>query len=262
LSAELALDAALWSVLDAADPVAEHPQTLQTFARGGALTRFAEMCFDHVLFREVLEEEAARAEEEAARSAKTAGQAGAKAGPTDAELVLQAETGTSGAFDVLVERYFSMVTGVAYSLISDADAARDVAQESFFEAARTLPLLRDRNKFANWLYGIARRKAIYILRRRRMHKTAIEFRKDEENAAAPQEEPGAPMARNERSGEIRRALEQLPEIYREILVLKYMDSRSYEEIAALLGISLAAVDKRLTRGKAMLRESLRRWMDE
>ena len=61
---------------------------------------------------------------------------------------------------------------------------------------------------------------------------------------------------------IREQLNQLPEIYREILVLRYIDGRSYEEIAQVLGISLAAVDKRLMRGKALLREALRKWLDE
>ncbi len=70
------------------------------------------------------------------------------------------------------------------------------------------------------------------------------------------------MARQEKAQEIRRALNQVPEIYREILVLRYMDDRSYEEISSLLGISVAAVDKRLMRGKEMLRSSLRRWISE
>ena len=52
---------------------------------------------------------------------------------------------------------------------------------------------------------------------------------------------------------------ELPEIYREVLALKYVDGRSHEDIAKVLQISLAAVDKRLMRGKEMLRESLQRW---
>jgi RNA polymerase sigma-70 factor (ECF subfamily) len=185
------------------------------------------------------------------------------AGLSDAELVHAALAHrVPGAFDLLVERYFNLTAAAAYALLADAEDARDVAQDAFLEAARTLPLLREPAKFANWVYGIARRKAIYVLRRRKLHHQALEYKQDEERALPPAEEAGAPLARQERAGEIRRALDQLPEIYREVLVLKYMDGRSYEEIATLLGLSQAAVAKRLTRAKGMLRESLRPWMGD
>ncbi|GMV81560.1 MAG: hypothetical protein AMXMBFR7_27440 [Planctomycetota bacterium] len=261
------LDRALWRWLDPAG-LDGAPETEAGEAREpGALTallaelpdarRLVELATAHVLIREVAQEEAAirLSPRESQRLAKVAG-------PTDEELVLQVERGIPGAFDVLMERYFNLVVGVAYSLLGDADTARDVAQDAFLEAAKMLHTLRERNKFGNWLYGITRLRAIYVLRRKRMHRQAIEVKKDEEKSIEPHEDPSAPMDKRERGHQIREALNQLPEIYREILVLKYIDGRSYDEIGALLGISLAAVDKRLMRGKAMLRESLRRFIKE
>ena len=261
-----ALDALHWAWLDpsgAADASATSrppgpPQSGQGERGGPAVPlsepvvarRFAQICLDHVLLRELVQEEAASL-------------AAPCAGLSDAELVHAALAHrVPGAFDLLVERYFNLTAAAAYALLSDAEAARDVAQDAFLEAARTLPLLREPAKFANWVYGIARRKAIYVLRRRKLHHQALEYKQDAERALPPAEEAGAPLARQERAGEIRRALDQLPEIYREVLVLKYMDGRSYEEIATLLGLRQAAVDKRLTRAKAMLRESLRPWMGD
>lgn len=251
-----ALDALLWSFLDPAADADRNAaaEAVEKQAAPPLAARLVELCLQHVLIRECATEEAARAE--------TSRPARVHAGPADAELVLQAEQGVPGAFEVLMERYLSMVIGVAYSLLSDKEAAQDIAQDTFMEAAQTLTLLRERDKFGNWLYGIARRKASYVLRRRKMHHAAIQYKQQEEKTLPQQDDPGAPIARRERNENIREALNQLPEIYREILVLRYIDGRSYEEIAAVLGVSLAAVDKRLMRGKSMLRESLRRWTGE
>lgn len=254
MSAALPFDAAVWSWLDGPAAVAGPPA--ERLNQANAAQRLVEICLDHVLLREVVLEEDARA----ADGAGLAPDAQAAEGLGDEALVLQAEQDVPGAFNVLVERYFSLVVGAAYSQLGDIDAARDVAQDAFLEAARKLETLRERDKFGNWVYGIARRKAIYVLRRRKLHQAAI--KEVQEQVQQPVDDPAAPMARAERNQQIRQALTQLPEIYREILVLKYIDERSYEDIAKVLGISLAAVDKRLMRGKEMLRESLRRWMNE
>ena len=253
-------DVSVWSYLDfsatSGDPPASGAESAQHgvealmagLAAPNPARRLVELCLQHVLLRELVQEESART--------TTA------VGPSDAELVLQAEQNVPGAFEVLMERYLSIVVGTAYSQLSDIEAAKDVAQDTFFEAIRTLPLLREREKFGNWVYGIARRKASYQLRRRRMHKAAVDYRQQVEKAQPGPDDPSAPLVRRERAEEIRSALQQLPEIYREILVLKYLDGRSYDEIAAILGITLAAVDKRLMRGKSMLKETLRHWTTE
>ncbi|MCZ7646442.1 MAG: RNA polymerase sigma factor [Planctomycetota bacterium] len=252
-----ALDRDVWDWLDPVPGAPRGPALAAALAEEPSARRLVELALEHVLIREVAQEEAARklSPRESQRLAKIAG-------PNDEELVLQVEQGIPGAFDALMERYFNLAVGVAYSLLGDAEAAKDVAQDAFLEAAKMLHTLRERNKFGNWVYGITRRRAIYVLRRRKMHRAAIEVKKDEEKAAPVPDDPGTPLDKRERSQHIRDALGQIPEIYREVLVLKYMDGRSYEEIAALLGISLAAIDKRLMRGKAMLRDSLRKFIDE
>ncbi len=180
---------------------------------------------------------------------------------SDAELVLRAEGGEKAAFEELVDRHYEVVVTAAYSVLANVDAAKDCAQEAFLEAARTLTRLRDKAKFSPWIYGISRRKAIYLLRRQRQDSEALRVKTDESKSVLPAFTPSEQASHNEKLESIRRALNQLPEIYREILLLKYVDNRSHEDIAQLLEISLAAVDKRLMRGKDMLRESVRRWHD-
>jgi RNA polymerase sigma-70 factor (ECF subfamily) len=250
---DAALDALLWAFLDPDGTLATRPEQAEAalatrWAEPGMVRRLAELALQHVLLRELAQEEQATP--------------AAAAGLEDAELVRQAGRDVPGAFDTLVERYFNLVAAAAYAILSDAEAARDVAQDAFLEAARTLSLLRERDKFGNWVYGIARRKAIYVLRRRKLHHAALLYKQDEERAQPPPDDPAGPMTRRERAGQIRQALDHLPEIYREILILKYMDGRSYDEIATLLGLSSSAVDKRLTRAKVLLRDSLKRWLDD
>lgn len=241
----------VWSFLDTetgGTPDQTERELATRWQDPGAVRRFVEMCLDHVLLHDLLQE-------------KTASQP-LPAGLTDAELVKQAGNGVPGAFDMLVERYFNMVAAAAYALLSDAEAARDAAQESFLEAAQSLPLLREPDKFANWVYGIARRKAIYTLRRRKLHQSAILIKQEQARAQPDKSDPRLPIVSNERGEVVRQALARLPEIYREVLVLRYMDGRSAEEITSILGLSTAAVEKRLARAKSLLREHLKEWIED
>ena len=182
---------------------------------------------------------------------------------TDADLVKRAEGGDPAAFELLVERYYEIAVSAAYSLLADVDSSKDCAQEAFLEAAKTLSHIRDKAKFGQWIYGISRRKAIYILRRQKLHTQALRVKTDESRRLKPVSSPSEQMSRQEKHASVLRALHQVSEKYREVLVLKCIDERSHEDIARILNISLAAVDKRLVRGKEMLREVLRRWkLDE
>jgi len=178
---------------------------------------------------------------------------------SDAELVERAEGGERAALDELVARHYDTVTAAAFAVLGNTDAARDCAQEAFLEAATMLGRLRDKAKFAAWIYGIAKRKAIYMLRRQRLHSDAMKVKTDESRSKIAVHNPSELAGHEEKLASIRRALSEIPEIYREVLALKYVDGRSHEDIAKVLQISLAAVDKRLMRGKDMLRESLHRW---
>lgn len=240
----------VWRLLDSDHGLRDNVERklAERWQEPGAVRRFVELCMDHVLLHDLLQE--------------TTAMRPLPAGLTDAELVKQADEGVPGAFDVLVERYFNMVAAAAYTTLSDAEAARDVAQESFLEAAQCLPMLRERDKFANWVYGIARRKAVYALRRRKLHQSAITIREEHVRAQPDKSDPRLPIVSTERRDVVRQALAKLPEIYREVLVLRYMDGRSSREITDILGLRIPAVEKRLARAKSLLRERLQKWIEE
>jgi len=180
----------------------------------------------------------------------------------DEDLVTRAQLGEKAAFERLVEKYYDVVVTAAYTVLSNVDASKDCAQDALMEAAQNLSKLRDKNKFDRWIYGIARNKAKYYLQRQHLHSEALKVKTDESRRLKPVASPSEQLSKNEQLDSIRRALSEVPEIYREVLVMKYIDGRSHDDIARLLDISLAAVDKRLMRGKGMLRESLARWKSE
>lgn len=181
---------------------------------------------------------------------------------SDADLVTRAEAGDPAAFNELVDRYFDIAISAAYKVLMDPEAARDCAQEAFLEATANLGTLREKNRFSGWIYGIAYRKAIAVVRRSKLHVAAMEHKKDESRSVIPLGTPLEQAETKEKNKSILAALHEIPEIYREVIILKYIDGRSHQDIAQILDLTHAAVDKRLTRGKDLLRESLGRWRTE
>lgn len=177
-------------------------------------------------------------------------------GQDDALLVARSLADDHEAFRILLERYEGAVTALAYAMVGDREAARDVAQEAFCEAYRLLESLRAPEKFGGWVCGIARRKSIYHLRRRKRSRQVRDISL-ESRARDPALTPSDHLERSEVRRRVLQALERLSEKYRVVLVLKYVEGMSYERIAELMEIRLATVDKRLTRAKAMLRNLLK-----
>lgn len=174
---------------------------------------------------------------------------------TEAEevLLLSAKHGDQNAFADLVRRYQTMVYNLAYSLLGEAEAAADAAQEAFFRAWRGLPSFAGDSSFATWLYVIAHRTSLTIATRRR---ATIPLAEVPEPHAGEASDPFAATVRNQEAEMLRRALMRLPARARTALVLYHYHDRSYEEIARITGEPLGTVRTRLHRGRARLKEIL------
>ncbi len=176
--------------------------------------------------------------------------------PTDERLWSAALAGDPHAFGHIVERYQSLVCAVTYAGVGELGLSQDLAQDTFVTAWRRLGSLREPEHLRAWLCGIARTLASNARRRRaRRGGEAIGL-----EAIA---EPGAPEAGpldlligRDEEALLQRALAELPEPYREPLVLFYRDDRSVAQVAAQLDLSEAAVRQRLSRGRALLREEV------
>lgn len=175
-------------------------------------------------------------------------------GKGDAELVGEALEGNKAAFEVLAERYSRQVVALTYAMIRDREKARDLAQEAFLEAYRALRRLREPGKFGSWLTGIARRRCIYAIRRERRAARALAVRA--EQPPPERSDPQAEAGQSDMEGRLLAAVGKLGRRYREVLVLRHFEHKSYAEISELLDLSVATVEKRLTRARNKLRAML------
>ena len=172
----------------------------------------------------------------------------------DADLIAACQSGDLSAFERLVNRYQDRVIRVLYLLLGDADDAQDVGQETFLRAYRYIGSFRGRSSIATWLHRIAINTA---------HNWIRDNRRNIELATAPEElrqvertRPEDLLLERERQLEIKSALKELPQHYREAIVLRYFDDLSYEEIAEIQQVPIGTVRSRLAKGRDLLSRSL------
>lgn len=187
-------------------------------------------------------------------------------GPSDQELVGRAKHGDPVAFELLIQRYQSLVCVVAYRQLHSTDLVEDVAQETFVRAFLHLGELGDVQRFKSWLLRIAANLSLDFLRRRKRQGVSL----DEtggfvaaESAAAKSPRPEAQEAdRHAVSEEVRvqivEAIYALPEEYQMPAAMKYLEEVPYKEIARRLGLREEAVRKRIHRANLMLRRKLQK----
>lgn len=142
----------------------------------------------------------------------------------------------------------------ARSLLADPAAAEDVAQETLLRFQSAPPPAGETRP---WLYRIARNLCLDILRRRNMSPTRGARANSSPDPAADTAGPATRAAADDRREFIHRALEAMPNDYREVLILKHFEGLSREEIASVLELSEQAVKGRLVRASEYLREQLR-----
>jgi RNA polymerase sigma-70 factor (ECF subfamily) len=183
--------------------------------------------------------------------------------PSDGELIAQVLAGDESSYEVLVTRYRDYVYTIAVRIVGNEEDARDVAQEAFVRAYRALPRFRGDSKFSSWLYRIATNRALTHLKKRRRRAVTVDIE------AGPHVEAGAiDDGRGDevspeiavRDEEFRRAVRsavlELPEQYRVVVTLFYLEERSYKEVAATLGIPMGTLKTHLHRARALLRDIL------
>jgi len=168
------------------------------------------------------------------------------------DLVRAAQNGEPRAFSELIRRYERTALAIAYATAGDGERAGDVVQEAFARAWQKVRTLREPSRFASWLAGIVRNIAVDEQRRRRRHgmeELAVD-------SADPSATPAQEADRRETRSQVAAALEQLDDISRSAVVLRYYEGLSSKQIADLLDVSPAAVDMRLMRARQELRRLL------
>ena len=173
----------------------------------------------------------------------------------ETQLIYRAIAGDSDSFGQLVEAYQRAIFCLVLGKVNDYESARDLTQDTFVQAYLSLHRLSNAERFAPWLYGIARNLANDYMRRKRDFVSLDDAFRDGEDMDYLQIPP-PDEERIEMRQRILEAIERLPDKSREAVLLFYGEGYRYREIAALLGVSSGVVRSRLEYGRKKLREEL------
>jgi len=148
---------------------------------------------------------------------------------------------------------------VALARVGEPEAADDVLQEVAMTAVQKGIQLRDRSRVAGWLYRLAVVAALQYRRRQGRRRKLLDryaTREPSLDGAAREPNPLSWLLADEQKSVVRQALEMLPPRDAEIMLLKYTEDWSYQEIAEHLGLSVSAVEARLHRARHKMRHAL------
>ena len=175
--------------------------------------------------------------------------------PCDRELIDATLRGDSAAFGALVRRYQDRLLSAVFHVSGSRDEAEDVVQEAFVQAYLKLTSFAGGSSLYTWLYRIAFNTAIS---RRRKRRGGLEQARDLGGSEPTDEtEPAEDrLLRKERAAVVQRALAQLPDDFRTVLVLREMEGCDYDTIAQILDLPIGTVRSRLHRARLQLKTEL------
>ena len=181
----------------------------------------------------------------------------------DRMLIARAQTGDASAFNDLIKVYEKAVFNFALRLTSDYDDAHDIAQDAFIRAFNAIHSFRGDASFTTWLFRITTNVFLDDRKKKRAHpvQSLDEYVSVDEGTMARQVEDHAPGPESiatdkERTAALNRAIQQLPEYQRAMVVMYHIEQKAYEEIAEILEIPIGTVKSRLNRARLALKEIL------
>ncbi len=177
------------------------------------------------------------------------------------DMLQAAKNGNLNAFELIVKTYERLVYSIAYKMFSNADDAKDIAQEVFIKVYRNIEKCTDAKALKGWVCTIASNTCIDEIRKRKRKEAVsldavIETGEGEINLNLPDNKrtPEESVLRMEKFDELKRALDKLPEGYRILVILRDIEGLSYTELAEATCTNLGTVKSRLSRARAMLKD--------
>jgi RNA polymerase sigma-70 factor, ECF subfamily len=191
----------------------------------------------------------------------------------DVDLVSRAQDGDQEAFEALVKQYQGKAYAIAYNMCSgDSEEAKELTQEAFLRAFRSLKNFRGKSSFYTWFYRILINTCLDSRRRRSRWEGIFSFwRRDKHEKASSDEisaqypdpkehsNPMDALSNKQLAQEIRQALASLPEKQRVVFQLKVLHGMRIREIAKIMGSAEGTVKSHLFRATHFMREALQEW---
>ena len=191
---------------------------------------------------------------------------------TDEDLVARARTKDFAAFEELVERYEDKIFRLAFRFVRNETEAKEIVQDTFLLVWRKLDTFKGDSQFGSWLYRVASNTALMRLRAQRRHpeisteELPVDYLDNYGQVPAAGENwakrPDDELQSDELRRRIQKAVDELPEIYRTVFLIRDVEGLSTEETAEVLEISIPTVKTRLHRARLALRDAITRYFDQ
>lgn len=181
---------------------------------------------------------------------------------SEQELVRLAKNGDRSAQAKIVKDHEKMVYNLGLKLLGNEDTAECVLQETFLKVLQALPDFQEKSQLSTWIYRIATNQALMRLRSRKRKFVPIDEAPDDDGkdysvfVKSLDANPLDNVLNQELKQNMDRAIEQLPENYKTVFVMKDIEGLALKEIAEILDLSLPAVKSNLHRARIMLRNKL------
>ncbi|MFC1475752.1 sigma-70 family RNA polymerase sigma factor [Candidatus Zixiibacteriota bacterium] len=182
---------------------------------------------------------------------------------TDEVLIRSALKGDQEAYKKLLERHRHAIFHIAYKIVRNSEEAADLVQETFMKAFGSLATYRFEYRFSTWLYRIAANNAIDMLRKRKIEALSLDRPVETKDGTVELQlpdwthNPEFDFTRKQRRISIEEAIEALPDKYREVIVFRHNEDKSYDEIARILDIPVGTVKARIFRARELLKKKLK-----
>ena len=183
---------------------------------------------------------------------------------TDEELILRFQEGDEQAYIELVKRYKDKLINFVYRLVSDRDQAEDIIQDTMLKLYTHKHYYKNIAKFSTWIYTIAGNFAKTELRKKKTRKVTnnSQLGPEDRDYDPPSSDP-SPQKLVERdfiNGKIHEAIDNLPEHFRVVTVLRDIEKLPYEEISSIVDVPLGTVKSRINRARLQLQKDLKNYV--
>lgn len=181
---------------------------------------------------------------------------------TDEELIEKIKDGRIDLFEVIVSRYQRKLINYIYRMISNVDSAMELSQEVFIKVFNSLDKYNPSYKFTTWIHRIASNATIDWMRKKKIDAYSIDNNDHDDAPPMSQQLPSSELGPLEKlemrqlQSRIENAIDELPFIYKQLIVLRHLNELSYEQIADTVDLPLGTVKNRIFRGREMLKAKL------
>ena len=188
---------------------------------------------------------------------------------SDEMLFFRVQRDDVRAYEVIVGRYRTRLYNCIYRMVHNTECAEDLVQETFLRVYRNRHNYKAISNLSTWIYTIALNLARSELRKRKRRQFFSLDSSPQENSSKEGFElpdkgagPGDHLEQNELGRAIQHAIDQLPEKYKSVIVLRDIEELSYDQIGEILRCPTGTVKSRVNRGRLRLQEMLRQWQVE